>query len=458
MAQSLAQHALDLAMQAVATRPDSAESHKNLATALKDRGRFDEAIAACHNAIALKSDYPEAYQCLGNVFRNQGKFDDAAAAYRAAIALRSNYAEAYNNLGSVLQSQRNLDEALSAHRRAVEIKPDLAVAYVQIARVLRDMGKLDEALAACSMGVDLMPAASDFHTRRGAILLEMGRVPEAIEACRRGVELAPARANAHRVLSHAMIKAGDRLQAIESLREALRLDPNSQQIAFELAALSGDGSAPAAPATFVRELFDRYSNAFDAHLVNALHYRGPEQLRSAMETVTDRKDLAILDLGCGTGLCGEQLRPMAHRLAGVDLSPAMLERCAKRKIYDELIEGDITDVLLRTPEQWDLIVAGDVLVYIGDLTAVLSAASAALRPGGWIAFTMERHSGPGFFLRSSFRYAHSIQYIRALAVRSNLEEVVAREATIRFQSKVPVPGWIVVLRKPAAAASALGEA
>ena len=36
--------------------------------------------------------------------------------------------------------------------------------------------------------------------------------------------------------------------------------------------------------------------------------------------------LDVLDLGCGTGLCGPLLRPYARALAGVDLSPQMLER------------------------------------------------------------------------------------------------------------------------------------
>jgi len=441
--------AVDLIRRAIALNPELPEAHKDLATALRKAGQFDEAIAACGQAIALRPDYAEAHNTLANILKDQGRLDEAIAAYRRAIALRGNFAQAYSGLGSALHAQRKLDEAISAQRQAIQIKPDFAVAHVQLARVLRDKGQLEEALAAYTQAVALMPGWGDFHARRGGLLLEMGRVAEAVAACRRAVELAPAQAFTHRILSQALDKAGDREEAIRSLREAHRLDPASQQITFELAALLGDGSMPSAPIGIVRELFDRYSQGFEDHLVRALQYRGPEQLRTAIQSITSRTDMDVLDLGCGTGLCGVELRPMARRLVGVDLSPGMLERCAEKSIYDELIEGDITQALLPISEQWDLIVAGDVMVYIGDLSGVLPAAAAALRPGGWLAFTLERYDGAGFCLGTSLRYSHSLEYIRELAGRAGLAEVLAQEVTLRFQSKAPVAGWIVVLQKDA---------
>ena len=55
-------------------------------------------------------------------------------------------------------------------------------------------------------------------------------------------------------------------------------------------------------------------------------------------------------------------------MTGVDLSPAMIAKARERGIYDELVAGDAAALLERERERiFDLIVAADSLVYIGDL-------------------------------------------------------------------------------------------
>jgi SAM-dependent methyltransferase len=44
---------------------------------------------------------------------------------------------------------------------------------------------------------------------------------------------------------------------------------------------------------------------------------------------------------------------------------------------------------LTVPNCYDVVVAGDVFVYVGKLDAVIPAARRALRPGGVLAFSIE---------------------------------------------------------------------
>src|SRR5207344_149086 len=90
-------------------------------------------------------------------------------------------------------------------------------------------------------------------------------------------------------------------------------------------------------------------------------------------------------------------------------------RARERGIYDQLIQGDLLVPLSAAEKAFDLIVAGDVFAYVGDLEAVIRAASRALRPGGHLAFLVELHEGEGFVLRSSGRYAFAAKYLLKLA-------------------------------------------
>ncbi len=236
-------------------------------------------------------------------------------------------------------------------------------------------------------------------------------------------------------------------EAIAAYRSAVRLKPASPDWQHILAALTGDHSSSTTPASYVRKLFDPYAREFDVHLVAKLHYRVPEQLLEAVLAVARGRKFDILDLGCGTGLCGVAFRSLANSLTGADLSPAMIAQAGVRGIYDRLLTADLAEAL-QADEGCDLVLAGDLFIYTGDLSQIFPATARALRPGGLFAFSLERHDGEGFILHSKVRFAHSLAYIRELSARHHLAELHVHEVTLRKSGPHDVPGWIVVLQKP----------
>ncbi len=98
--------------------------------------------------------------------------------------------------------------------------------------------------------------------------------------------------------------------------------------------------------------------------------------------------------------------------------------------------------------RYDLILAGDVLIYVGDLGTLMPAVANALREGGFFAFTIEDHPGDGFFLQPQMRFAHSMSYIRTQAANSKLREVSATPVMLRKQGATGAQGWTIVLAKP----------
>ena len=237
-------------------------------------------------------------------------------------------------------------------------------------------------------------------------------------------------------------------EALGAYRRVLDLDPANAEARHLVDAMSGAAPARASDGFVVAE-FDAFAERYDDVLGNWLDYRGPaliaEALAAALGPAPARR-LAI-DLGCGTGLLAPVLRPLARRLEGVDLSARMVERARAKGLYDALAVDEIGHFLAVNPGRWDLAAAGDVFCYFGALDGVLKALSAALAPGGVVAFTVERHPREGFELRPSGRYAHGKGYVRQAAAAAGLGVVWSRESPLRTENGRPVDGACYALQR-----------
>jgi predicted TPR repeat methyltransferase len=439
--------ALEYLKNSVAGNPTDPLAYRDLGDALRADNKFDESVAAYERAIKLKPDWAEGYGAMGNVLKDAGKLDQAARAFTTAIRLRPELAMAHLRLGEVLHEQNRLDQARIAIARAQAHRPNWPEAFNSLGNLLWDEQKFDEAIAAYSEACRLRPGYPLANWSLGKLLTKRGQHKSAIECFQTVVEAQPADPLAHFNLARARRLAGEIPSAREAYRRAIELAPDRADWKFELAACAGDGSAQTIPENYVRELFDDYSATFDEHLVKTLHYRVPEMfLAMATKLAPETKFAHALDLGCGTGLCGQAIRPIVDRLSGVDLSQKMIRVAQSRGVYDHLAQGELFSAL-REPNAFDLILAGDVLIYVGDLKELIPAVAAALAPGGLFLFSIEHFDGPGFFLHKGERFAHSIEYIREIAGAAQLRELSAEQIDLRRHADKQTPGWIIALAK-----------
>jgi 2-polyprenyl-3-methyl-5-hydroxy-6-metoxy-1,4-benzoquinol methylase len=117
-----------------------------------------------------------------------------------------------------------------------------------------------------------------------------------------------------------------------------------------------------------------------------------------------RRDLAILDVGCGSGWLSAQLTPFG-RVTGTDLSDEVLSRARVRWPDVLFVAGDFMEHDF-TPGSLDVIVCLEVLAHVADQPRFLDRVARLLRPGGHLMlatqnrFVLERSSdvsprGPG---------------------------------------------------------------
>ncbi len=141
---------------------------------------------------------------------------------------------------------------------------------------------------------------------------------------------------------------GRRDEARAAYEKYIELKPDDAEIRHILVALRDEPPPPRVPNEALEQMYAEFSRTFETNLCKELGYKAPEQVRELIDPLLgERQNLAVLDLGCGTGLAGVQFKPRASRLVGVDISPEMIELARARNLYDRLEVAEITDWLAR---------------------------------------------------------------------------------------------------------------
>jgi len=273
---------------------------------------------------------------------------------------------------------------------------------------------------------------------------------DAAELMLGAVELAPDWALGWFRLGEMQEAAGDLEAAALAWTMALKLDPADRPgSALKLALIGKAPPASAPPSAFVEALFDQYAPNFDTALVEKLDYRVPQYLDEAIRAVpgAGRRFRLALDLGCGTGLMGERLRPIVERLEGFDISAEMLRKAERKGVYDHLGKADLQQFAYAGTAP-DLVTAADVFMYVGALETIVATVAGLLGVDGLFAFSVEKlDEAGGFALQPSRRYAHSEPYVRAVLAGNGFSVLSLEERVIRQDRREPVAGLIVVARR-----------
>ncbi|TJW16512.1 MAG: methyltransferase domain-containing protein [Mesorhizobium sp.] len=300
----------------------------------------------------------------------------------------------------------------------------------------------------------LQASSGDLNADRRADYAEMlhafGDHAAAAELLLGALELAPQWATGWFRVGEMQEAAGAPDLAAQAWRTVLKLDSADRLgAALKLQLIGKAPVAAAPPSAFVETLFDHYAESFEQSLVDKLGYRLPEFLDQAIRAARPGRFPLVLDLGCGTGLMGQRLRPIADRLEGYDISASMLRKARAKGVYDLLVKADLQD-LAYAGRKADLVTMADVFIYVGALEAVVRTVAGMLAGDGLFAFSAEKLAagelaGSGdFALQPSRRYAHSQSYIRRVLAANGFSILSLETSVIRQDRHQPVEGLVVV--------------
>jgi predicted TPR repeat methyltransferase len=366
--------------------------------------------------IALHSAGIEAFRA--------GHLEMAADLIAKAIAANEHMPEFHYNLAIVLRAQGKLKETAASYECAILLKPDYVDAHNNLGNVWKALGKWDEARACFERALLRKPGNTDTHYNLGVLCSD----------------------------------AGERDEAARHFHRCLDLDPDDSRGAGMLLAHLGLANVPErTPQAQLLTIYDVRSRFWDREST----YFGHALVAEGFQKYAGTANLDILDIGCGTGLVGAQVRPLAGRLDGVDISLAMLEKARDKKIYDRLEQTDLLSFMSEHKDSYDAVLGAATLIHFGDLQAVFQAAALCLRDGGLFIFTLfsgeadvSNDDGADFSVAASDKlaqsgcYTHSANYVARLAPESGFSVEMLKTAVHEHDSDGnPVAGLLVVLRR-----------
>jgi predicted TPR repeat methyltransferase/protein involved in temperature-dependent protein secretion len=469
--------------KALTFHPQDFSLQLHLANIYKGKGLFNEAIQLLINVIKSEPHMAAAYNNLGTLYFAQSKWQAALEAYQTAIQKQPDYLDAYYNLALTLTKLQRIPEAITVYQSLIDLAPKHPGArfqwgcllmqqqeyqaaieqFIQIeeeypfhyetqtnlATCYLKLGGINQAKTHYLKALNMHPADIQILFNLGVISVQQGQINQAIEYYLRALNEDANQFEVHNNLGVAYLAVKDRQKALQHFQEALRIQPNNEAMQHLKNVLSLDKHITFSPPEYIQHLFDSYADHYDAHMKQTLKYQVPQSMYQLINQQKEFKNrlLDILDLGCGTGLCGELFKPLAHSLMGVDLSANMLAVANQKHIYNQLIQADNLAFLKQQRAAFDLIIAGDVLVYVGDLHELLIAVFEALREEGYFVFNVEKGETETFEMTVSGRFAHGKNYIEEVIKRIGFKKVASQSIHLRWQEDKAVEGYLYLLQR-----------
>jgi predicted TPR repeat methyltransferase len=440
--------AKDALLTAIAIEPRYAAALNNLGTVYLGLQKVNEAIAWLYRAIEIAPEYIDAYYNLGLALTQHKDYKDAKQVYQKLLVLDAHHLAAQFQLAKLHLLEEDYTTALTLFLHIEKVQAHHFETQTNLAHCYLKLGKMQEAKIHYLKAHDLNSNDVQVLYNLGIVFMELGNLDFAIQYYQKGVLADPDNFALHNNLGVAFLAKNHPAYALTHFKKALALIPHNQAIEYVITMLSQDKRLQAAPSDYIKILFNSYADHYDQHLVTGLAYQIPYFFLSAFKKLKNPLiNFHLLDLGCGTGLCGEAFNPYAKTMVGVDLSENMLAFSAQKNIYTELICDSIENYLIEDTRVFDVVIAGDVLVYMGELKQLFSLVHARLSQNGYFIFNTEAGEADDFQMNQSGRFSHNKRYCDALIKASHFTLCSYECVPTRQQNSDAVMGHIYVLQK-----------
>lgn len=390
----------------------------------------------------LKKNFEEACQ-----LHEGGQIDEAIDAYQKLLTILPDSPLLHFNCGLALYEQQDFIQAEYHYNKASSINPEDPDIQYNRGLNFRRLHKFTEATSSFELAFKLGDTTVDTLYNLALCHQDLEEYSEAGRLYNLILSQDPEHLSSLNNYAYLCHKKGDIEEAETLYRQLLKLNPEHQAAKHMLDSLSGH-TPESAPLEYVKDVFDNYAKDFEQSLVEKLQYRTPKALWYLYCSLfpDDSRD-TCLDLGCGTGLGGEQFRQCCKSFTGVDISEEMLKVAETKDLYANLIEDDILHFLQKNTDRYDLILAADVFTYMGDLEELFMACGSQTTENGIFLFSVEAAEKDHFELKQTGRFGHSMDYIEKLSKNTGWKILACEGSKLRQDKGEWIMGHLYILAR-----------
>ena len=373
-----------------------------------------------------------------------------------SLWLKSKKISAILKIANELYRQKRFDSAIKCYRRILKIDPthfaaqaNLATAFFECENFVDSIPELKQVIKIDSINPWWYNYLSQAYQKTGDYTL-------ALDVGLQAVILSNGDDNHHLNMAYTIYEISD-VKGVDFIDPYLQKwsekYPDNAVVKQCYKSFYFDKNFTRSEPGYVEKLFDVFAADFD-EVLSALEYDSPSILAQKIaQFCSDQKQvkIRILDLGCGSGLCGENIKkniPNSH-LIGVDISSKMLQIAALKKVYNKFIKSDITNCFDDINCCVDVVVASDVFTYFGDLDSLFKSINDTLSDDGVFAFTISSNNvnNEDYFLMPSSRFVHNIKYIEKVLKKHQFSIIENEEKILRKEGEKDVIGRVILAVK-----------
>lgn len=190
---------------------------------------LEEAIPYFTSRIEENADNAFAYGQRASAYRQKGEHDKAIADFGDAIRLEPNNARLYNDRGVLWDSKGDRERALADYDLALNLKPESALYHCNRGRLYAAKKDYERALADFDEAIRRTPGYADAYRERGAARFARKEYDQAVADYGEALRHNPRDASAYRNRGYTRYVLKEYEKAIEDDTQAARLNTKDAQ-------------------------------------------------------------------------------------------------------------------------------------------------------------------------------------------------------------------------------------
>ena len=449
--------ALSLYKKSLEINPTSTTALLNISTIYYEIKKYEKSLKFSNKVLEINPDNFSAILNIANTYYANKEYNEALKFYEKLYELNPNSYNAIANIANTCYNLNQFIRAIEFSKKAIEKRPNSVEPYIVAGNSYAELLKKDDAAILLKKAATIAPNSEWVCNSIACLYMKMGNYKQGLAYAWKLFSLKNnITADDHINFGYILYEAHD-----ENYKELVEkyLDlwteryPNNPIVHHICCALRNVQEIQTSDLGYIKTIFDNFAPSFD-NILTELDYCVPQSIaefiKENLKTKLFKKQ-QILDLGCGTGLCSEELKKIFpnEEYYGVDISDKMLNEASKKNIYKELYVDDITNFLTKNNNKYHVIIAGDVLTYMGDLKPLTKLLTKSTAFNGYLCFSISKniYNKNEYFLTPSGRFVHNISHVLRQLKYCGFEVVKTEEKVLRREGGKDVLGYIILVKK-----------